>query len=60
MGFLSSLKKNKVLISDGSREVMALEAEAWLERNDVFVKQLVGGEEDPKARCRTALVWAEA
>ena len=46
--------KSKVLISDGSHEVMTLEAEAW-RGTSAFAKQLVGGEEGPEARCGTAL-----
>ena len=46
--------KSKVLISDGSREDMALEAEAW-RGTSAFAKQLVGGEEGPEARCGTVL-----
>ena len=46
--------KSKVLISDGSREDMALEAEAW-RGTSAFAKQLVGGEEGPEAWCGTVL-----
>ena len=46
--------KCKVLISDGNHVVMALEAEAW-RRTSAFADQLVGGEENPEARCGTAL-----
>ena len=46
--------KCKVLISYGNRVVMPLEAEAW-RGTSAFADQLVGGEEDPEARCGAAM-----